>query len=227
MSFDASPIDWDDPRSAYRKSRSLLTRLGNSPDTLGALVRGIGENETLLADCDRHPVMDRLTLYRDDARGIYLRLHVSQGMNEIMPHDHKYGFTTMILRGSYTHVWRRRTGALNGEFTSAEIEPGLVTVERPGSCYCLQHTQVHQTIMERDTVTLFLRGPRRQERSYAAVDMLQTYMETYAAQAPEEIRDGVFNGSHTFQSHTEMNRRMSFEEYFGLSARLTAMGVIR
>jgi len=231
---DQYMIQWDDSRVAYRQSRRLLIDLAADPSRLGALVRRVGEEQALLDDCDCHPVMDRLTLHRDDATGTYLRLHVARGGEEIMPHDHKYGFTTMILRGSYTHVWRRRTGARAGAFTSGDIVPGLVTIERPGSCYCLQYTQVHQTIMERDTVTLFLRGPQRQARSYAAMDMLQEQMERYAATGREltgseaPVSAGhADEGQPTYTSHTQLNRAMTRAEYEELAAHLLAIGVTK
>lgn len=224
-------IDWSDTRAAYRSSRELLQQLAADRPMLSKLVRHVASDPELLEDCDRHPVIDRLTLYRDEAAGIYLRLHIARAGDEVLPHDHKYGFTTLILRGSYTHVWRRRLGNPAGEFTSTDIAPGLVTIERPGSCYCLQHTQVHQTIMERDTVTLFLRGPRCQERSYAAMDMLQNGMQRYASRNESRVLGdgaaGAPGDAHRYTSHTELSSTMTLDECAHLVQRLVALGVIQ
>lgn len=208
-------IDWSDLRSAHRQCRSVLRRLATDRGLLTALVAGVRDDAALFADADHHPVMDRLTLWRDDDRGVYLRLHVSPGTNELIPHDHKYSFTSYILSGAYTHVWRRRAeGAYAGDFTSDQVPLGLVTHERAGSCYTLAYSLVHQTVMEADTVTLFMRGPREQQRSYAALDMLDRQNHgTDAASSGEVVK-----------RHTEGARALRPDEYEELCGRLAALG---
>jgi hypothetical protein len=69
-------------------------------------------------------------------------------------------------------VVRRRTNGWDGPFTGADLEPGIVTIERPGSAYTLGEAMVHQAVMEPGTVTLFVRGPRRKMRSHAAQELM-------------------------------------------------------
>lgn len=209
-------IDWTDLRAAHAQCRSVLRRLAADRSLLTSLVDRLADDKELLADADHHPVMDRLTLWRDAKRGIYLRLHVSPGTNELIPHDHKYSFTTYILHGSYTHVWRRREGSYHGDFTSDEAPLGLVTNERVGSCYTLGFSLIHQTVMEADTVTLFMRGPKQQTRSYAALDMLDRLVVDTAAEpvAPAKRR------------HTDGERGLGFDEYIRLRDHLSALGVL-
>ncbi|MFD9467318.1 hypothetical protein [Streptomyces sp. NPDC060027] len=85
--------------------------------------------------------------------------------NQLVPYDHCYTFSTRILTGGYVHVVRRRTDDWVGPFNRADLAPGIVTFERPGSAYTLGHPMVHQAVMEPDTVTLFVRGPRRKPLS--------------------------------------------------------------
>jgi hypothetical protein len=85
-----------------------------------------------------------------------------------MPHDHCYAFATRVLTGGHVHVVRRRTNGWDGALTGGDLEPTIVTVERPGSAYTLGHTMVHQAVMEPEAVTLFVRGPRRKAASHAA-----------------------------------------------------------
>jgi hypothetical protein len=209
-------IDWSDLRTAHSQCRSVLRRLAADRSQLTSLVDRLAEDSELLADADHHPVMDRLTLWRDPERGIYLRLHVSPGTNELIPHDHKYSFTTYILRGSYTHVWRRREGSYQGDFTSDEAPLGLVTNERVGSCYTLGYSLIHQTVMEADTVTLFMRGPKEQTRSYAALDMLDRLIVDAAADPVSPVE----------RRHTDGERSLGFDEYVRLRDRLSALGVL-
>ncbi|MGW6457497.1 hypothetical protein ACWF94_16525 [Streptomyces sp. NPDC055078] len=242
-------IDWADLRSAHAQCRSVLGRLVADRPLLTSLVQRLADDRKLLADADHHPVMDRLTLWNDPGRGIYLRLHISPGTNELIPHDHKYSFTTYIVRGSYTHVWRRREGSYEGDFTSDQVPLGLVTSERVGSCYTLGYSLIHQTVMEADTVTLFMRGPKQQARSYAALDMLDRLTPDPAAgpparderdvQAARDVQDeGDVQDVRDVQAardaqavrderrHTDGERGLSFDEYLRLRDRLSALGVL-
>jgi hypothetical protein len=44
------------------------------------------------------------------------------------------------------------------EIPSSQVSLLFVTVERPGTAYTLGDAMVHQSVMEPDTVTLFVRG---------------------------------------------------------------------
>lgn len=212
-------IDWTDLRLAHAQCRSVLTELAADRELLTNLVDRVAIDEVLFADANHHPVMDRLTLWRDIDRGIYLRLHVSPGNNELIPHDHKYSFTTYILRGSYTHVWRRRSVSYSGSFTAEKAPLGLVTCEQVGSCYTLGYSLIHQTMMEADTVTLFMRGPGEQSRSYAALDMLdRTVSSSRADDSETELIEE--------RRHTDGQRRLEFSEFVRLRSRLAALRVI-
>ncbi|MFE0045214.1 hypothetical protein [Streptomyces albireticuli] len=171
--LDHLTVDHRDLRTAHSRRAQILNRLAADKPLLTELVHGIEHNPRLLHESEVHPLIHRLVLYQDDARGFQIRLHLSPGHgDELVPHDHKYSFTTRILAGAYTHVWRRRTDTSDGEFTAADLTPGIVTIERPDSCYTLGHPLVHQTLMLPGTVTLFMRGPREKDRSHAALDML-------------------------------------------------------
>ncbi|MFF7597652.1 hypothetical protein [Streptomyces mirabilis] len=169
-----SEIDWDNPRRSGRQARKLLGRLGSDRDLLSQIVLGIASDPLRLGRSERHPLMHRLSLYEDPERRCQLRLHFFTGRDrDLVPHDHKYPFSAHVLSGGYLHVWNRRTDeAQAGDFTSEDVTPGIVTLERAGTGYTFQHTLVHQTIVLPGTVSLFLRGPKRQDRWHAAGDML-------------------------------------------------------
>jgi len=143
--------------------RELLTRL---VDELPAAPER-------LANCRVTLLLNRLCLYMAPDRGFEIRMNMNPRLaNQLVPHDHCYNFAARILRGGYVHVVRRRTDGLNGPFTRADVEPAIVTVERPGSAYTLGHQTVHQAVMEADTVTLFVRGPRLKCVSNTAVELM-------------------------------------------------------
>jgi hypothetical protein len=166
-------IDWDDPRQCADTSRTALHHLAANPALLTDLVDAIGRDPHRLARCETHPIISRLSLAEDPAGHWALRLHVfTDGQRDLVPHDHKYPFAVHLLSGGYLHVWNRRTGPEHsGDFTSAELRPGIVTLEQPGTAYLLSHSLVHQTAVAPGTATLFLRGPARQHRWHAATDL--------------------------------------------------------
>lgn len=168
-------LDWDDPRSAHRDSRTLLRQLAGDRDLLSELVLDIPDDPLRKKHSEFHPLMNKLCLLEDPEVGYQLRLHDFRVSDlDIVPHDHKYSFSVCILAGGYTHVWNRRTaGPYDGDFTSKDITPGIVSLEGPGACYTLQYSLVHQTVVQPGTVSLFLRGPQRMERWHAADDMLE------------------------------------------------------
>ncbi|OKI09458.1 hypothetical protein A6A06_01790 [Streptomyces sp. CB02923] len=208
------PFDWDDLRDAHRRCRSVLDRLAGDRGLLSRLVAEIEHDPVRLATSEIHPLINRLILYQDDARHFQVRLHMSPGSRELVPHDHKYSFTAYVLAGAYVHVWRRRTGTAEGEFTSQDIRPGIVSVERPGTCYTFGSPLIHQTIMLPGTVTLFMRGPRTKQRSHAAMDMLPQADDW---PLPSELGK---------PKHANGQRPVTIEEYRGMCAQLVRQGLI-
>lgn len=166
-------IDWDDARASQRASRTLLHALAGDRDLLTELVWGIPDDPWRSRRSEFHPLMNKLCLLEDQEAGYQLRLHDFRVNDlDIVPHDHKYPFTAYVITGGYTHVWSRRTnGRDDGDFTSEDITPGVVSLEGPGACYTLQYSLIHQTVVQPGTVSLFLRGPKRMDRWHAAGDM--------------------------------------------------------
>ncbi|MFE0045216.1 hypothetical protein [Streptomyces albireticuli] len=170
--IDAVP--WDDARPCARTCREILSALADDRPLLTAMVERTGRDPRLLARCESHPIVSRLCLAQHPGNRWQLRLHVFRDdEKDIVPHDHKYPFAVHVLAGGYAHAWNRRTGtAQSGDFASTGITPALVTLETAHAAYLLSDTLIHQTVIARGTVTLFLRGPVRQDRWHAATDML-------------------------------------------------------
>ncbi|WP_432004780.1 hypothetical protein [Streptomyces parvus] len=175
-------IDWDDARGAHRTSRTLLRRLAGDRELLSELVLGIPADPWRKKRSEFHPLMNKLCLLEDPEAGYQLRLHDFRVSDlDIVPHDHKYSFSVYILSGGYTHVWNRRTnGVYEGDFTTRDIAPGVVSLEGPGACYTLQYSLIHQTVVQPGTVSLFLRGPKRLDRWHAADDLMD-HLKGYEA----------------------------------------------
>ncbi|MGW1301635.1 hypothetical protein ACWD5R_17855, partial [Streptomyces sp. NPDC002514] len=176
-------LDIPDLREVQRISRALLNRLATDQGLLTRLVGEVRHDPERLAESRVTLLLNRLSLYQAPDRGFEIRLNMNpRPDNQRVPHDHCYAFATRILTGGYVHVVRRRTNGRDGPFTGSDLTPGIVTIERPGSAYTLDHTMVHQAVMEPDTVTLFVRGPRRKKLSHAAEELMPP-METWPAPA--------------------------------------------
>jgi hypothetical protein len=187
------PLDMDSVRTFQRISRVVLNRLAEDRELLTKLVNDVLRDPDRLSASGVTLLLNRLSLYQAPARGFEIRLNMNpRPDNQLVPHDHCYAFATRILTGGYVHVVRRRTNGWEGPFTGADLEPALVTVERPGSAYSLGDSMVHQAVMEPHTVTLFVRGPRRKKLSHAAEELMPSW-ENWPAPAipgdvPEESR---------------------------------------
>ncbi|MCX5064199.1 hypothetical protein OG895_43835 [Streptomyces sp. NBC_00201] len=167
------PLDMDSLRKFQRISRNVLDRLADDRETLTQLVKDVLRDPDRLAASRVTLLLNRLSLYQAPDRGFEIRLNMNpRPDNQLVPHDHCYAFATRILTGGYVHVIRRRTNGWEGPFTGADLEPAVVTVERPGSAYTLGESMVHQAVMEPHTVTLFTRGPRRKKLSHAAEELM-------------------------------------------------------
>ncbi|MGI5144270.1 hypothetical protein [Streptomyces sp. CA-106110] len=176
-------LDSRDLREVQRVSCALLDRLAGDRDLLTRLVSDVLHDPERLAASRVTLLLNRMSLYQAADRGFEIRLNMNpRPGNQRVAHDHCYAFATRIFTGGYVHVVRRRTNGWDGPFTGADLEPGIMTIERPGSAYTLGETMVHQAVMEPDTVTLFVRGPRRKKLSHAAQELMPS-RETWPAPA--------------------------------------------
>lgn len=178
-------LDTLDLREMQCISRDLLDHLAQDRKLLTRLVDGIPDDADRLANSRITLLWNRLCLYQAPDRGFEIRMNMNpRPQNQRVPHDHCYAFATRVLTGGYVHVVHRRTNGWEGPFSEGDLEPGLVTVERPGSAYTLGPAMVHQAVMEPDTVTLFVRGPRRKSLSHAAPELMPAHESRPATATP-------------------------------------------
>ena len=199
-------LDLDDLREVQRISHALLDRLARDRELLTRLVNEVLHDQERMDASRITLLLNRLSLYQAPNRGFEIRLTMNpRPENQLVPHDHRYAFATRILTGGYVHVVRRRTNGWSGPFTGTDLEPAVVTLEGPGSTYTLGDAMVHQAVMEPDTVTLLIRGPRRKKLSHAAQELMPP-RETWPAPAipgdePEESRPPTLEEYQTMRAY--------------------------
>jgi hypothetical protein len=175
--LDRLSVDWTDLDRATAVTDELLHELAADKDTLRMLVDRAAEDEDLLAQCECHRLLDKIVLYDGLDRGFRIRLHIATSDHLDRPHDHRFSFSSLILAGSYKQVRHKVVGEMPEAVEAdvqedhqavpieAHVEPEFATTEQVGSFYTIHHSVIHTTIMDDDTVSLFIRGPAEKERS--------------------------------------------------------------
>ena len=175
--LDRLVIDWTDLNRATAVTDALLHDLAADKQTLRTLMERTEEESDLFEQCECHRLLDKIVLYDGVDRGFQLRLNSSTSDHLDRPHDHRFSFSSLILRGSYKQVRHRIVGEIP-DFVppetqedyqavpiDARVAPEFATTESAGSFYTIHHSVIHTTIMEENTVSLFIRGPAEKERS--------------------------------------------------------------
>jgi len=155
-------LDWEDIDAVEHATRKALTALTDEPEPILTALVALPERPELLRLCEHYDILDKIVLH-DDESGVRLRLHIFLPGYFDRPHNHRWSYASMILRGEYRHY-------LFGDVELDEtIEPvGLKTLmvrqEQVGNAYALYHTMVHAVVAEPFTVSLVLRGPAVKDR---------------------------------------------------------------
>jgi hypothetical protein len=231
--FDSIRFDWTDFEACGTQSRAFLTSLVSDKGLLRSLVFSIERSPALLQLCERHRLLDKLVVCDALDRGFRLRFHLSTDEHFDRPHDHRFSFSSFILKGSYRHVWYRTPAAAGVEghdstkkishqsldrsdpapaVTPADLDPLFVTEQRAGSCYTLHHSMLHTTVTAPHTVSLFLRGPT--EKTFSTITDRDTGKVWYRYGAEDETAE------------RRAEKTMSLEYYFRLRDALIDYGII-
>lgn len=209
---DIDRIDWNDFSMIRDVAQGILHRIAGDKPFLRDLVFNVGSDASLFGKCERHELLDKLVLYDDLARGMRLRLHISTPVHSERPHDHRFSFASLILRGAYRHVFFQSAGNDHVEASVNDTTPMFISQENRGSFYLLHHSVLHTTYTTPDTVSLFLRGPATKEHSIIVHrDTGEiVWREGEAAETPERRQEVA----------------MSVPEYRQIRDRLELLGLI-
>src|SRR5687768_7954048 len=123
------------------------------------MVERIFQRPDLLAMCERHYLLDYFVLHDAPERNFRLRIHLHTDHHKERPHNHRFPFTTYVMRGSYMQLIQRVRGGLGDATVFEDMEVAYSTTERAGSCYTISPDAVHTTYTEPDSISLVIRGP--------------------------------------------------------------------
>jgi hypothetical protein len=178
-------FDWSNFDQAGALSRLFLRDLVDDRRTLRTMIYGIEDNPELLKMSERHQLLDYLVLYEAPKQGFRIRLHIWTDDYRDRPHDHRFSFSSIIIKGRYLHTLYRADKEVylkeedeiskahksrfeptaDTRLDSKDLIPLYARDEMPSSMYSMHHSQLHTTETTPDTVSLFIRGPAEKQRS--------------------------------------------------------------
>jgi hypothetical protein len=180
--LDRISFDWAAFSAAGRDSREVIQEIADDRVALRELVLAVGSDEHLLPLCEKVRDFKYMVLYDSLNRGFRLRLHRFSKGQEDQPHNHRYSFSSFILKGAYAHTlyevadegaapdaqpyWQLQQppGTFDGgplpEVPMTRLTPLMTQTQAEGSAYTLHHTTFHATALPaQNAYSLFLRGP--------------------------------------------------------------------
>lgn len=166
-------LNWEDIDAVEISCRKVLEYLDANRGILRKALSELPNRPELLALCE-HPdekataelgqQLDKIVFYEDES-GFRIRLHVYWSSCPDLPHNHRWSFTSMILRGQFRH-WQYDLENYEDTMDLPIPKARQVRVERAGTVYALHHAILHALVAEENTVSLFIRGPVVKERGY-------------------------------------------------------------
>jgi hypothetical protein len=153
-------LNWDDAKQVSEISQQTLLSL-SQPYILHDLINNMLKDKALLKLCEHYDFFDKFVLYRESQDRFRIRLHIFlQESHKDRPHHHRWIYSSLILKGEYTHsLYGYIDDFLQNSIQPGILEPFLVQKESPGSHYTLTHNIIHAVDALPFTVTLFIRGP--------------------------------------------------------------------
>jgi predicted metal-dependent enzyme (double-stranded beta helix superfamily) len=157
-------VDWRDVGQVSSEVLPMLGRLADEREGLRGLCGAVVDSPDLRSRCERDAVLSKLVLASSED-GFRLRLHAFHEGAPSRPHDHRWPFATVVIRGGYRHTLFETdpAGLPRPMFESwVGAQDGYVLL--PGI--------IHDVTPRADSISLVLRGRpvREAMRVFAASD---------------------------------------------------------
>lgn len=156
------PDDWDDIDAVETTTRKVLDALTDDRSVVRSVLTDLPRRPDLLALCEHYDILDKIVLW-DDPSGFRVRLHVFLPGYFDRPHNHRWSYTSTILRGQYRHYLFGNV-ELDEDVLPRDLEAVMVRQEQVGNAYALHHSMVHAVVAEPYTLSLVVRGPAVKDR---------------------------------------------------------------
>ncbi len=114
--------------------------------------------------CEHYDILDKIVLFNDPVSGVRVRLHVFLPGYFDRPHNHRWTYSSLILKGGYKHVLYGSDDGLDDVVDPRKLEPVMVRHEEQGMTYTLHHSMIHAITADPYTMSLVIRGPAIKDR---------------------------------------------------------------
>lgn len=164
---DLNAIDWESPLSSFHGSNSeILRKLAGDKPLMKRLILGALEDPYLWSKCEEDINEDKIVLWDDVEKGMRIRLRMSTQPQQRLAHSHRFTFTNLVMRGSYTHWHYDRLPSFDEKTRLDDVKTSAQHVDREGDTFSIHHEALHSTpFPENGTVSLVLRGNPIKERA--------------------------------------------------------------
>ena len=157
-------VDWSSLEAVGPTTEKILRTLAADRSALSQLVADLEQNPALLSMCEHYDLLDKLVLFGHPESGFRLRLHLFLPGHFDRPHNHRWTYSSLLLRGGYRHTLYGEDTALSADIDVRTLQPVMVHEQRAGDFYTLSHRMIHSVIAEPYTVSLIVRGPSVKDR---------------------------------------------------------------
>ncbi|MBM0201666.1 hypothetical protein ACIA47_17690 [Micromonospora sp. NPDC051227] len=191
-------VDWEDIDQVGSASRKVLNAIDADRGILRRAIDDLPSRPELLAMCEHPDIddadgkgqqLDKIVLYANAETGVRVRLHTFWPGYYDLPHNHRWTFASLVLRGGFRHYLYGDQGP---DDAVPQAAPQALTVreERAGTTYALHHRALHALIAEPGSVSLVLRGPAAKDRSFLIDPQTGTRLWHFGAstESPEAVQ---------------------------------------
>lgn len=157
-------LDWTDLTAVSEESQKVLSQLVEDSGVLNEALRAVADQPELASMCEHYDILDKVVLYNDPVSGVRVRLHIFLPGYFDRPHNHRWTYTSLILKGGYKHTLYGTDEDLDDTLDPRELEPVMVRREEQGTTYTLHHSMIHAITADPHTMSLVVRGPAVKDR---------------------------------------------------------------
>lgn len=167
-------IDWDDTDTVEAAAEEFLKAVAGDGRILREALAALPGRPDLMEMCEEPDPQDsaelgqqlnKVVLYADPVSGVRVRLHAFWPGYYDLPHNHRWTFASLVLRGRFRHRLYGDQGPDDAPLP-VPLVPLHVRREEPGNFYALHHRMLHALVSEPGTVSLVVRGPAAKDRSF-------------------------------------------------------------
>ncbi|MFE3446024.1 hypothetical protein ACFXNW_23600 [Nocardia sp. NPDC059180] len=204
-------VDWNDVEAVDSATRKIFAHMAGGRYLLRRGLVAIRQDPRLMALCEHYDILDKLVLFDDPESGIRVRLHIFGPGYHDRPHNHRWTYSSHILRGEYRHRIYSPVD-LHTDLDPATLHAMHVRQEQVGVSYTLHHSAIHAVVAEPGTVSIVVRGPAMADR-FLVMDNAtgQAWWQYGAARETPEVA---------------YRKRMTRQHFEGLVSSLTDWNVI-